>query len=163
MHDESVFKETNTSILNQIGQPPPSSVLIGLIETVGGTPDVVAAVVDWSESQTTWDVYACRGDIVAHVRGQKNISDWFGGLRDEIGSPADVVAAAYRISNARSLGAEALVSVSQYEGFARECRAKWVVSFDGGRLELDEHAPKYGRYVGEVAHHIRDRFVGAAR
>jgi hypothetical protein len=127
MYDESVFKATNSNILNQIGQPPPPPVLIGLVETVGGAPEAVAAVVDWGENQTTWDVYACRGDIVAHVRGRRETSDWSGGLRDDIGSPAAVVAAAYRISDARSVGAEALVSVPKLEGFARECRAKWVV------------------------------------
>src|SRR4051812_35678420 len=78
IHDESAFKWANTAVCNQVGQPPPAAVLVALIETVGGTPDVPAEVVDYGDGYTTGDVFACRGDVIAHVAVTtcaRNLSD----------------------------------------------------------------------------------------
>lgn len=162
MHDQSAFEAANRSILGQVGQPPPAPVLVALIETLGGEPDVVAAVVDWADGHTTWDVYGCRGDVLARVFASKDVGDWYGSSREAEGTPARIVTAAYRISTARSIGSEELVSEPSFHGFTRDCRAKWTINFDDGKLELNEFVPRYGRFVAEVAQYVRDRFLNAA-
>lgn len=158
-HEESVLKAANTAILEQVRQPPPGSVLVGLVETVGGAPDVVAAVVQWGEASTTWDVYACRGDILARVLATKGVTDWYGSGREDEGAPAVITTSAHRISDARSIGAEDLIGHPNYAGFTRHCQARWIVRFDDGAIELDESVSRYGQNVAEVARYVRERFL----
>ena len=161
-HDDSVFKATNTRILNQIGEPPPASVLTALVEVLGGEPEAVAAVVDQKDSSTTWQVYACRGDFLTRVVATRNIKNWAGGFHDDRGrgEPGSLAAATFRISSARSIGVEELVVYDTHEGFSRESTGKWIVMFEDGKLELDESRGR-GGHMTQVANFVRERFLNS--
>ena len=163
MHDESIFRATNTQILNQIGQPPPVAVLVALVDAIGGEPEVTAAVVDREEDYTAWEVFACRSNVFTHVSGRKEIDDWYGSAREAISAPQNVTATTRLISDLRSVRLAEVAAHPSYEGFQRECRAKWSLEFrDGHIVELNELARNGGRNIGAVARHMHQRFVGSA-
>lgn len=160
MHDEAAFKETNTMILRQIGQPPPAPFLVGLVEATGGVPDVVAAVVTWGEAHTVWDVYACRRGVFANVHGRKEMSDWYGSRGDRDSSLERVSVSVHRLADVTAINAEDLTTGTPFQGFARTCTAKWSIRFADVTVELDEGSGSGGD-VAAVAQHIRDSFVDA--
>jgi len=160
VHDEAAFTATNSVILGQSGQPPPAPILVGLVEAAGGAPDVVAAVVTWGENHTVWDVYACRGGVLANVRGRKEMNDWYGSRGDRDPSPEQVTVSVHRLADVLAINAQDLTSRAPFQGFARTCAAKWSIKFADVTVELDEGSVSGGQ-VAAVAQHIRDRFVDA--
>lgn len=160
MYDDAAFQATNKSILGQIGQPPPAGVLVGLVETLGGAPDVVAATVEWGEKLTVWDVYGARNDVFAHVRGRRKMDDWYGGRGDADEVETQISTTARKISNLRSVGAEDVSPIKPIQGWVRACKATWLLTFDDVTIKLDERG-RYGAPLGALALHVRDRYLGA--
>lgn len=72
-------RATNTAILGQVGQPPPTAVLGAVLaSTAGQTPSYVAAMPVWGDKETTWRVIGCTNHAVFEVLGHKNVEDWYG-------------------------------------------------------------------------------------
>lgn len=73
-------RKANTAMLQQVGQPAPSSVLAAvLLATDGKAPEHVAALPHWGEGETTWRVLGCTRDALFEVVAHKKVDEWHGG------------------------------------------------------------------------------------
>jgi hypothetical protein len=128
-------RAANTAILNQIGQPPPASVLAAALTATGGlAPEHVAALPIWGEGETTWHLLGCSGGTVFAVRAHKGVDDWYGtthhgaeeALSIGLWPLRDVTGLAFELKDVRS-GDFAGISLS----------GTWTVSFGSGHtLEI---------------------------
>src|SRR5215218_751262 len=95
--EEDVLRQTNTMILNQVGTPPPTSVLLAVIEVAGGIPEVVVARMIEEDGGTHWDLEGLASGVVFRVNGRNARSMWFGGTLEDDGSGALITAEVHRI------------------------------------------------------------------
>lgn len=162
MFDDSVFKATNTALLELTYQkPPPPPVLFAVIETVGGEPDALAVLVEGGREETTWEVFACRGDIIARVYGRAPIPGWAGSNADRAQVETHIEASARRITDLRAIEASDIKAPPTWEGFSRQGTATWTLRFkDGDAIVLNEDGED-GWRVRDVARYVRDRFSHA--
>lgn len=137
MHDDrdDPHRQTNTLILNQVGHPPPPSVLgTVLASTAGTTPLGVAALPEWEHRKTTWRIVGCTDHALFHVHAHKGVSDWYGsGDRVMRGEPENITSHVAPFS--RLLGATFEFSDMRGGGFGED-RASvtgvWRICLDGG-------------------------------
>lgn len=97
--EEDVLRQTNTMILNQVGTPPPTSVLLAVIEIAGGIPEVVVARMTEEDGGTLWDLEGLASGVVFRVNGHNTRSMWFGGTLEDDGSGATITAQVHRIDS----------------------------------------------------------------
>jgi hypothetical protein len=97
--DEHVLKQTNTMILNQVGTPPPTPVLLAVIELAGGIPEVVVARMIEEAGGTHWDLEGLAGGVVFRVNGHSARSMWFGGTLEDDGGGVTITAEVHRLSS----------------------------------------------------------------
>src|SRR5215207_5230116 len=88
-------RATNSAILEQVGHPPPTSVLATIMQFTSEAPDYVAAFVTWGDNETTWRVVASLPAGLLEVTGVKAQGDWHGGRSRDDGSEADTTACLY--------------------------------------------------------------------
>lgn len=94
----AAIRNTNTRMLVQAGQPPPETVLAGVLAVTDYAPPIqVAAIAEWSDTETTWRVFGCTERILFEVIGFKAVADWYGGSADR-GSGQYVTARALPLS-----------------------------------------------------------------
>lgn len=99
MDEDTVLRQTNTMILNQVGTPPPTSVLLAVIEIAGGIPDVIVARMIEKDGGTYWDLEGLASGVVFTVNGHNSRSMWFGGTLEDDGSGASIAAQIHRIDS----------------------------------------------------------------
>ena len=136
--EEDVLRQTNTIILNQVGTPPPTSVLLAVIAVAGGIPEVVVARMIEEDGGTHWDLEGLASGVVFRVNGRNARSMWFGGTLEDDGSGALITAEVHRIDCVVS----ATYSLDRaYSGRFDRADAvnfgEWSFGFtDGGSIEV---------------------------
>lgn len=94
-----MLRQTNTMILNQVGTPPPTSVLLAVIEIAGGIPEVIVARMIEKDGGIYWDLEGLASEVVFKVNRHNTRSMWFGGTLEDDGSGASITAQIHRIDS----------------------------------------------------------------
>jgi hypothetical protein len=125
-------RETNTAILNQIGQPPPASVLATIMQFTSNAPQHVAAFVRWGKEETTWRVVANLGCSLLEVAGVKEASDWYGGRMEDDGMGDQVTAQIYPLRTLESVHFDLGRAYLDHNGRLNLMTGAWTLAFRGG-------------------------------
>lgn len=129
-------RATNTAILEQIGQPPPTSVLATIMQFTTEAPDHVAAFVTWGDNETTWRVVASLATGLLEVTGVKAQGDWYGGRSRDDGSEDDVTARLYPFRALQSAKYKLNRAYREFDGTVSNVIGAWTLTFESGATVL---------------------------
>lgn len=137
---DAPHRRTNTAVLNQIGQPPPASILAAVLTVTGGVePTSLAAIVDWGEGTTQWRVVGCTQRMLFEITAKKPVDDWYGGTDRQFRGPQEELSACV-VPLARVTSATFTLSrvVPSRLGFGQtSIEGTWkVTSEDGSEVEI---------------------------
>ncbi len=131
-------RATNTAILEQIGQPPPASVLATIMQFTSEVPAHLAAFVTWGDNETTWRVVASLPTGILEVTGFKAQGDWYGGRSRDDGSEDDVRACVYPSRTLQSAQYELDRAYRDFDGTVSNVIGAWTLTFgSGATVSLD--------------------------
>lgn len=125
-------RATNTAILEQIGQPPPTSVLATIMQFTSEPPDYVAAFVTWGDNETTWRVVASLPAGLLEVTGFKAQGDWYGGRSRDDGSEDDITARLYPFRALQSAQFKLTRAYRDFDGTVSNVIGTWTLTFESG-------------------------------
>jgi hypothetical protein len=125
-------RATNTAILEQIGQPPPTSVLATIMQFTSETPDHVAAFVTWGDNETTWRVVASLPAGLLEVTGVKAQRDWHGGRSRDDSCEDDVRACLHPLRALRSAQYKLDRAYRDFDGTVSNVIGVWTLTFESG-------------------------------
>lgn len=140
---ESPYRATNTAILQQIGQPPPTSVLATLLQFTPLAPEHIATFVTDADDKTEWRVVACIPGGILEVLGQKPEKDWRGGRSRDDGSGDDVAAYFHPFRTVRMVKFKLERAYRDHLGEIGNVIGSWTLTFEGGAtLTLNVNAAR---------------------
>jgi hypothetical protein len=132
-------REANTAVLNQIGDPPPASVLSTLIALTPSQPQHVAAFRSQADNSSTWRLVAIAESHLVEVTGKKEAPDWRGGTMRDDGQGDVVGGYLFHLRTLESVRYAVKHAYRSYEGLSTRVVGEWTFTFAGGQsVVLDE-------------------------
>lgn len=132
-------REANTAVLNQIGDPPPASILAALMALSPGQPRHIAAFRGGVDDTSTWRLVAVADSHLVEVSGKKETSDWRGGTMRDDGQGDEVRGYLLPLRTLESARYCVKRVYRGHEGLTTRVIGEWMFTFAGGRsVVLDE-------------------------
>lgn len=132
-------REANAAVLNQIGDPPPATILATLMALSPAQPRHIAAFRGEADSTSTWRLVAIADSHLVEVSGKKEATDWHGDTLRDDGRGDEVRGWLLPLRTLESVRYSVKRAYRSYEGLAPRVVGEWVFGFAGGHsVVLDE-------------------------
>ncbi|QCX28088.1 hypothetical protein [Nocardioides jishulii] len=161
---ESPWYTAGTVIESQVYVVPPAPVLATLLEFTTAAPDLLVAMVDWAEGETTWKLIASAPLGLVEVVGYKTVDEWRGDSKQDDQDGESVSAFVQPWRSLQGIKFSHTNSTRDYEHGTITVQGVWELQFDNGRVvTLDTSKLKNARSRVEmdgILRIARDVLVG---